>query len=101
MYICIYVYTQVDTHAHTHTILCIFMYICIYISAEDLHPSALTQVDTHIHTHTHTRQADAFALSEQQWMRVQHCCDSFIYITAPLARLVISGKKNIKKKYLG
>eukprot|EP00802_Teleaulax_amphioxeia_P012706 Tamp_12751.p1 GENE.Tamp_12751~~Tamp_12751.p1 ORF type:complete len:371 (+),score=60.10 Tamp_12751:628-1740(+) len=50
-------------------------------SAQDLHPSAATQ-------------ADALALSEQQWMRLQQCSDSFIYITAPLARLVISGCSN-------
>lgn len=50
-------------------------------SAQDLCPSAASQ-------------EDAWAMSEQQWMRIQQCSDCFIYITAPLSRVVISGCSN-------
>ena len=50
-------------------------------SAQDLCPSAATQ-------------EAALAVTEQQWMRIQQCSDSFIYITAPLSRVVISGCAN-------
>jgi len=50
-------------------------------SAQDLCPNAKSQ-------------EEAWAMSEEQWMRIQHCSDCFIYITAPLSRVVISGCSN-------
>jgi len=50
-------------------------------SALDLCPSAATQ-------------DEAMASTEQQWMRIQQCSECFIYITAPLSRVVISGCSN-------
>ncbi|MGB1599092.1 MAG: hypothetical protein ACPIOQ_40460 [Promethearchaeia archaeon] len=43
---------------------------------------------------TAASQEEAWAQLEQQWMRIQQCSDSFIYITGPLARVVISGCSN-------
>ena len=43
---------------------------------------------------TAASQEEAWAQMEQQWMRIQQCSDSFIYITGPLARVVISGCSN-------
>eukprot|EP00960_Hanusia_phi_P000779 21580-Hanusia_phi.AAC.1 len=39
-------------------------------------------------------QEQAWLTLRQKWMKIQNCCDSFIYITAPLHHVVITGCVN-------